>query len=269
MIAGDNASITRPTDAQGRWRINSFNPAIMRTVTLLDIALAVKPEQPASLSGNDRLHGEAGDDRLYGQGGDDQIWAGAGDDYAEGNSASDLIWGERGQNDLVGGSAQVGVRNAGDAIWGGDSATELAGDFDMVAGDNAIILRPLSFGRWQTYFANGSIRRSVILLDLSFVGAPADQATAAGDVLNGEGADDLLYGQGADDRIWGGAGDDYAEGNSGSDQLVGGAGADDLIGGGTARAARMAPTRFGAIETPCLQTATMSCLATTGRSSAR
>ncbi len=228
VLTGDNARITRPLSF-GQWQINAFNGSVRRTVILFDEQLLGGPSIGDQTSGSDQLHGEGSDDLLYGQGGDDALFGGAGDDYLEGNSAHDALRGDAGQDDLIGGSAAPGRLDGSDTLFGGDSASILTSDFDVLTGDNAAIARPLSCGRWQVNAFNLSIVRNVTLFEVSTVGGSV--TLGRDDRLHGEGGDDLLYGQGGDDALFGGAGDDYLEGNADRDTLAGGDGNDDLVGG--------------------------------------
>ncbi|MEL7464658.1 MAG: LamG-like jellyroll fold domain-containing protein [Pseudomonadota bacterium] len=56
-------------------------------------------------------------------------------------------------------------------------------------------------------------------------------ATAARDVIAGDGGDDSIFGGDGDDELYGGYGDDSLEGGAGDDVLEGGRGSDALYGG--------------------------------------
>ena len=126
-IAGDNARIDR-----------NFDLGDTADLVLFDVNPAV-----TTTSGGDRIEGNGGHDAIFGQGngaqdpedqGDapdgnvdndldgefdedggialggtpflgDIIWAGAGNDYVEGNHGADLIYGESGEDDLIGGGS--------------------------------------------------------------------------------------------------------------------------------------------------------------------
>jgi Ca2+-binding RTX toxin-like protein len=223
VIAGDNAQIVRPGG------INSFDGSIIRAITLFDINVP----NPA-LSGNDVLEGGTENDRLFGQGENDLIRGGGGDDYAEGNAGDDTVYGDAGQDDLIGGSNALGRLDGSDTIWGGNGAADSANDYDVMLGDNGLIVRPLSNGKWQVNTFNAAIKREVTLHDILVVGQPVNTGVFGNDVLNGEASDDILYGQSGDDTIRGGSGQDYLEGNAGNDRLYGDAGDDDLMGGSSA-----------------------------------
>ena len=196
---------------------------------------------PGGTSGNDIINGELGRDRIYGGGSDDMIHGNDGDDYLEGNDGNDTLWGDLGQDDLIGGTARTtsnddatavdGRLDGMDTLYGGDNVADLATDFDVIVGDNAIIDRPLSTGAWQINTFNGGITRSIRFLDIGIAGAPAGAGTSGDDTIFGEANDDILYGQGSNDTMSGGTGDDRMEGNAGNDMMAGNAGNDDMVGG--------------------------------------
>ena len=225
VMVGDNALITRP---------GGFDPddgTILRQVTVYDLASPL-----TSLRGADQLYGNEGNDDLYGGGSHDWLYGGEGDDYLEGNSGVDHLYGEAGQDDLIGGSSEdASYPDSRDYLWGGDGVSDLEVDFDVLAGDNASIIRPIENGSWiRDNFGPGTdqiVRRSVTLFDVATTLYTPASGVIGHDYLYGEAGRDLLYGQGGYDLLDGGGGDDYLEGNSGYDSLYGGPGNDDLIGG--------------------------------------
>lgn len=223
VLAGDNALITRPGG------LTTYDNTPIRVVQLLDLE-----RRDPEVAGADKLDGGSDNDRLFGQADNDTLRGGDHDDYAEGNAGADFIFGDAGQDDLVGGSDQAGLPDGPDQISGGNGQADLAGDFDVIAGDNAVIARPLAFGAWQLNRYNVSVQRVITLLDEVLVGDPSDASVGDADTLRGEGDDDLIYGQTAADTLNGGTGDDYIEGNSGADFIFGDSGQDDLIGGSAA-----------------------------------
>jgi Ca2+-binding RTX toxin-like protein len=260
VISGDNAVINRVLSG-GQWQPNGFNGGIQherRILRDIDSAVAVL------VSGGDSLYGDADDDLIYGQGGGDEIFGGAGDDAIEGNAAADTIRGESGQDDIVGGTTEAALGDAGDWIDGGDEA-------DVILGDNGTIERPLTGNRqWlRDTFASDAqniVQRSIVLFDntTTLGGSQPAPTVSGGDALFGGNGRDRMFGQnngaqpasqldapdGADndldgatdedvpwlgDEMYGGAGDDYMEGNAGNDWMSGDAGQDDLIGGYSVR----------------------------------
>ena len=221
VMLGDNGTITRPGGFP-----NAFDGSAKRDVTLLGGGF-----------GNDRIFGGAENDRLFGQNGNDLIRGGGGDDFIEGNAGGDEIFGDNGQDDIIGGSsAGDGVIGSGVPATGlldGADTIDSGAEADVVAGDNALITRPVDgAGRWMTDTASpGDIIRNVQLFDVDSTGSPASPAASGGDTIQGGVGRDLLFGQGGGDEIHAGAGDDYVEGNHGNDTIWGNAGEDDLIGG--------------------------------------
>ena len=262
VLTGDNAAIIRPLSA-GQWIRDTFalstTNVVRRSVRLYDVQTistnraaeqnaeverlipsAIELDEP--ISGDDTLQGQAAHDLLYGQGANDTLRGGGGDDAVEGNAGADMLYGDAGQDDLIGGTGRTisddptsafrGRVDGADKIWGGSNGSDLAGDFDVIMGDNATIIRPLDgSGRWRTNTFNASLERDLRLFDVGEFGSPAGANTSGGDLVYGEANDDVMYGQGGNDTLWGGGGDDYVEGNTANDQLRGGLGNDDLIGG--------------------------------------
>ena len=158
------------------------------------------------------------------------------------------LYGDTGQDDLIGGTSQGdgGVADGADDIWGGQGA-------DVVAGDNADLMRPTGsdcpaepnasagydcntfrVGRRPTSSSAGSSSPTSPRL------TPRHRrGTAGGDTIGGQDGHDRLYGQGGGDWIEGGGNDDFAFGNADIDTIFGGDGQDDLS------AAPAAPTRAG------------------------
>src|SRR6266700_527699 len=218
VIAGDNAVVSKlglcPNGGTGD--VITQRPGMdncQRTIRLLDLGTSAA--------------GTYGDDRING------------DDYAEGNQDTDAVYGDAGQDDLIGGSSHVasgsaatksavGEPDTGDTVFGGD-------DEDVVLGDNGAVLRigtTAAGARANTLEdatkGRGMTQRTIALYDLG--DSPAG-GTSGGDYAEGNAANDVILGEGGNDRVKGNAGDDYVEGNQGLDAVDGNAGDDDLIGG--------------------------------------
>jgi len=297
-LAGDNASIIRRLDtvsplvralsgttlygaagAAGVTGASQANPtgAVGRDIILFDHSDAPAP----GTFGNDTMAGGAQNDTVLGQLGDDLIQGDAstaeiisfangvlnpsigaasdGDDYIEGNGGADLIFGDFGQDDILGGSSDLfGLTTAAlrpdgaDVIFGG-AGTETgrnhlgdltngghARDADVIIGDNGRIFRIVGTNavptaafliyNYDNYL--GGLRiipRAVDLLDYT-PGATGAGDRGAGDLIHGEAGDDslwgvtgndVLYGEGQDDDVLGGAGNDWASGGTGDDAVLG------------------------------------------------
>ena len=247
------------------------------------------------LFGNDYIAGGAGNDQIFGQSGNDVIQgdgsiagkltgapvaasrdgagnlvlvasfeaAGDADDYIEGNAGNDVVFGNLGQDDIIGGSSNLfglttpAKRGDGsDLIFGGagtkaarndagdTSATGHARDADAIVGDNGLILRAVGTGgsanaaqtlnfNYDDYnTGSGSLSKIVVRavnqLDYTPGGPSFNAAGAATDI----GAADEVHGEGGDDFIYLGKGSDAAFGDGQDDDIVGGYG-NDWISGGT------------------------------------
>jgi Ca2+-binding RTX toxin-like protein len=252
--------------------------------------------------GNDVIAGGADDDSIWGQMGDDTIqgdgsidfdgnlavdptlpgasrdalrnlvltpsrddFAGAGtdgDDYIEGNGGADTIFGNLGQDDIIGGSSSLyGLTTAAqrpdgaDIIFGGSGTRSdrndegqsglgwHARDADVIAGDNADILRIVGINgtagsgyvsyQWDTYGGEKVIVRAVSFLDYTEGGpdrVPGSLDRGAGDEIHGEGGDDQVYGMTGNDVMFGDGQNDDLIGGWGNDWISGGTGVDGILG---------------------------------------
>jgi len=196
------------------------------------------------------------------------------DDYVEGGGGKDLIFGNQGQDDLIGGSSDLfGLASPArrpddsDLIFGGSGThvgrndlgttpgtvgTSHALDGDVIAGDNADILRLVavsgattsfrSFG-YDNYSLDGVkiVVRAVALLDYHPGGADFntpdsnDPTRASGDIgaadeVHGENGDDFMYGMVGNDVLYGDAQNDTIIGGYGADWISGGTGDDGILG---------------------------------------
>jgi Ca2+-binding RTX toxin-like protein len=216
-MAGDNSIITRPLTAGGLWQVNTFNGAYTRNFRMLDVAtLAYTPGN--GTSGGDIMYGNSNDDVMYGQGGDDSMYGNAGQDYMEGNADSDTMFGGGSQDDMTGGTGRInddpatgtaGRLDKGDKMYGDsntDANTLPADGHDSMAGDNAIISRPLdNAGAWipivYTHTIGGvegatsRITRNVYTPVDPFPSPYANTNVSGSDLMRGNGGDDDMYGQ--------------------------------------------------------------------------
>ncbi len=252
-------------------------------ITLLDHAA----DTAAGRFGNDYLAGGAHDDTIFGQLGADVIQgdgsidltvgasrpegdlvllpsaeaASDGDDYLEGGGGVDVVFGNLGRDDIIGGSSSLfslDAKNlrpdAKDFLFGGagtdvgrNDDTALHGrDSDTIVGDNGNILRLVGTngGAGGGYLAftydnyGESVRllpRAVTLLDYTPGGPDFAPASLTGDVwgadeIHGESGDDTVYGGGGSDVVFGDAGDDDLIGGWGHDWISGGTGIDGILG---------------------------------------
>jgi Ca2+-binding RTX toxin-like protein len=214
--------------------------------------------------GNDWIQGDGSITLPAGTSVEDFAGAGAdGDDYVEGGGGNDLVFGDLGQDDLIGGSSSLYIApdssrpDGVDTIYGGagtriglddagqTGAAAHARDADVIAGDNASIYRLVAGGQflafaYDTYGSLKLIPRAVVLLDYSPTGdagylstnpaSPAATTAVAGTGAN-IGGGDFLHGEGGDDTIHGQGGRDTIFGDGQDDSLYGEAGSDWLSGG--------------------------------------
>jgi Ca2+-binding RTX toxin-like protein len=180
-----------------------------------------------------------------------------GDDYIEGNAGNDVIFGNLGQDDLIGGSSTRysletedlrddgadlifgGGGTAGDDLLRNDLGDGAQGrDADVIAGDNADILRIVSGGQYVNFnydnaYGTQIVPRVVDLIDYTPGGtdyAPASVDQGAGDEIHGESGDDAIYGMSGNDLLFGEGHDDDVVGGWGHDWISGGTGQDGVIG---------------------------------------
>ncbi|HEU5192826.1 MAG TPA: hypothetical protein VFX14_24355 [Methylomirabilota bacterium] len=191
------------------------------------------------------------------------------DDYLEGNGGNDLMYGNLGQDDLIGGSSALfGLTTAAmrpdgsDTIFGGagfdigrndsgdTSATGHACDADYIMGDNANVFRLVQGGASGTNPADAQdtfrvfaydnysvglriIPRAMQQLDYTLGGADYAGGSYVNGVANADnGAADVIHGESGDDVIFGMTGSDVLFGEGQDDDIVGGYG-NDWISGGT------------------------------------
>ncbi len=190
-----------------------------------------------------------------------------GDDYIEGGGGNDVLFGNQGQDDIIGGSSDFfslvarelrpdgtdyifggsgthGDRNdSGDAVSDAETqeiettANGHANDSDMILGDNGEIIRLVKLSgesaieflrfNYDTYGTDKIVVRAARLLDYT-PGGPDYDASSANDI----GAADEVHGESGDDFVYGMMGDDRLYGDGQDDDLIGGWG-NDWISGGT------------------------------------
>ena len=187
-------------------------------------------------------------------------WAGSGRDgadYIEGGGENDLIFGNLGQDDIVGGSSTMFGLDGGeelrpdgeDLIFGGsgteidrnnDASATHGRDADAIAGDNADIYRLVSTtGAYLSFayddgYGEQIVVRSVKLIDYTSGGSLFDDDdepdNGAADEIHGETGDDVIYGMSGNDILYGDAQDDDLIGGWGHDWVSGGTGQDGILG---------------------------------------
>ncbi|MBL8817435.1 MAG: hypothetical protein JNL58_15515, partial [Planctomyces sp.] len=272
-VDGNGAVLPEPqVDPAGRQK---------RTVTLLNhlsttLAVFFGNDQIAGGSGDDVIFGQLGNDAVQGDGSvlntagmlthdivltqistDDIDGIGTdGDDYVEGGGGNDIILGNLGQDDLIGGSSNLfGTTSAGhrpdgqDIIYGGsgtqtsrnhsgdESLNGHSRDADVILGDNGNILRLVGINGtagtgyirylYDTYGSLPIIPRTTQYLEYAFGGPNVSELN---DVIYGESGDDIIHGMAGNDVIFGDGQDDNLIGGAGNDRLFGGSGEDGILG---------------------------------------
>ncbi|MDQ3439988.1 MAG: hypothetical protein M3478_06510, partial [Planctomycetota bacterium] len=223
-------------------------------------------------SDDDTMFGQLGDDRMRGDGFIDTSVPPAvakksvsnatdGDDYMEGNGGADSMFGDLGQDDMVGGSSDLfglttpAMRPDGaDLMYGGDgtdtgrntlgdtSATGHARDADVMMGDNANIFRLVSVNGATTFLAftydnavygySAALKlipRATVPLDY-FPLTTASDEIGGNDVMHGEAGDDSMHGMTGQDTMFAEGQDDDVIGGLGNDWISGGTGMDGVLG---------------------------------------
>ncbi|MCE8556437.1 calcium-binding protein [Ruegeria pomeroyi] len=245
--------------------------------------------------GNDDIAGGASHDKIFAQLGDDSVQGdGAildlpvsatrdadgmlvhvpsfeaetdGDDYVEGGGGNDLIFGNLGQDDLIGGSSSLYTLvtpeqrpDGSDVIFGGagtqiaidilgtdansmlGAPSEHGRDADVIVGDNGNIFDLLDAPNvWLAYNydrtpdignntadpSQAHLRGDIRLIPRAVVQLDYTPGTDVGSL----GASDLVYGEDGDDIIYLMTGNDVGYGNGHDDQIIGGTGDDRIFGG--------------------------------------
>lgn len=205
-------------------------------------ALTVVPSFEAATDGDDYIEGNGGIDTIFGNLGQDDIVGGSSSLFSLTKAelrpdGSDMIFG--GSGERIGRNAEVGSK---DAIF----ADRYGRDADAIAGDNANIYRlvgtggvPLKTGFLGFNFDNlyggqQLVPRAIELLDYTPGGvdykASAKDDIGAGDEIHGESGNDLIYGMKGSDFMFGDSEDDDLVGGYGNEWISGGTGQDGVIG---------------------------------------
>lgn len=162
--------------------------------------------------GNDSIDGGDGNDTLGGGTGNDTVRGGADSDSITDWQGSNLLYGEDGNDVIVGAGSIYG--GAGDDTLGYSALNPNASSlFD--GGDGSDIIY-------------GSMGASTL-----FGGIGNDQLHLGngGNIANGDSGNDSINGGTGNDILIGGDGDDYIWGNAGTNQLNAGFGTNTIIGG--------------------------------------
>jgi Ca2+-binding RTX toxin-like protein len=234
VITGDNALVTRGGTAHPVMAGRGL-------LTPRGVDLADEAGSQTGVAGGDLIQGGDDADVVFGQRGDDDVSLGGADDYGEGGPGADLVHGDAGGDDLVGGSftpASGALPTATGQPDGGDTLAGDAGE-DVVLGDNGALTRPTSLlvGGLTALSASPltanrvTVPRAIAPYDL---GDSPDSGTSGADTITGGADNDVLLGQSGNDQADGGSEADYVEGGQDSDLVLGGSEDDDVVGGSSA-----------------------------------
>jgi len=223
-------------------------------------------------SGNDTVYGGIGDDTIYGEEGTDYLDGGVyyggyggedyyGNDYIEGGDDSDTIYGDCG-NDALYGESPGASTGAADVIWGEDGNDTILGGLgndrayggsghDAIwagAGNDTVyggIGNDTIYGEEGTDYLDGKVEPGGYggygdSYGHEYIAGGDDSDTIYGDCGNDElfgesdgastGASDVIWGEAGNDTIFGGPGNDYVYGGDGNDRINGEDGNDVIHG---------------------------------------
>jgi Ca2+-binding RTX toxin-like protein len=231
-------------------------------------------------AGNDAIDGNSGNDEIYGDSSfpdeaTDPAYAGfsfpgdatenppstrptatqqplQGNDTLQGGNDEDTIYGEGGNDDIIGGSTEADADDGRDYLYGGEGNDAIAGDnatidattrqittLDATSGEADIILGDggevvITDGNTETLLTArpgisngndtiaGGIGDDVLLGDNGKVTLnPSAQFLQVETTNSGIGGDDAIAGNEGRDRILAGAGNDTATGDAGADLILG------------------------------------------------
>jgi Ca2+-binding RTX toxin-like protein len=153
-----------------------------------------------SVSGDDKLYGQAGNDKLYGGTSNDSLYGGTGNDYINGGIGNDKLAGGTGSNVyIVGSTSDIITENPNQ---GNDTVNSYV---NWTLGKNLENLR---------LQGSSKIKGIGNALNNTITG------NAANNSLDGQAGSDTLYGFGGNDTLNGGSGVDYFYGGLGNDTYI-------------------------------------------------
>jgi hypothetical protein len=197
VMLGDNGIISRTLTTEGpegQWvtlvysmSLDSFGATLPRHPTdgpssRVDRVVSMVEDAPGPTAGNDLMYGGGGDDDMYGQF----------DDSSDAFPVGDEMWGDEGEDAMLGDQGVV---------------------LSRVLTDPTQFIEPKQPFIDDHIYISGTLFREVTLLQW------------------GEGGDDRMRGGDDGDWMHGGAGDDLMNGNRGNDRLFGDDGSDAVWGG--------------------------------------
>ncbi|MHC5541535.1 calcium-binding protein, partial [Singulisphaera rosea] len=192
------------------------------------------------------IDGGAGNDTLIGGGGLNTMWGDEGDDLLIGGKATNELHGGDGKDTLLGGAgadALFGETEDDILVGGGGSDFLYGGDGnDFIIGDSNVNYDALIGGKYPGTppVSKIDLNHLVGIMALYGVTITSDTASdiiygdddASGDGIGAAFGNDVIFGSDGDDVIFAGGGNDWVDGRAGLDVIDGGANDDDLYGGG-------------------------------------
>lgn len=163
----------------------------------------------------DHLYGDEGNDDLLGGGGADRVYGGPGNDYCSGGAGDDMFFADP-------------IADGNDRYYGGDGVDTLS-YADRTAGVTVTLGNGMSDDGEPG--AEADFTDPTVENVIGGSGTDVLVGNGAGNTLTGNAGDDELFGGAGGDTLLGGGGRDLLVGDVGDDALYGGTGNDDLDGG--------------------------------------
>lgn len=184
-------------------------------------------------AGSEQTNGGDQDDIIFGNAGDDTIVGGLGNDSLSGDGGEDLIDGGTGDDLIFGGIGfdTIYGKSGNDTIIGGDNADSIYG-----GAQDDVLIGGVGFDQIFGEDGNDTIW-SGDTADRLFGGNGDDWLSGGINVGNsvdglwGDAGNDTLFGNAGFDLLDGGEGNDVLDGGDQADNLYGGIGNDTLFGG--------------------------------------
>jgi len=209
VMLGDNGIITRTLTTEGEWltwvysmSLDSFGAQLPRHPTggagsRVDRVVSMVEEAAGLTAGSDLMFGGAGDDDMYGQF----------DDSSEALPVGDEMWGDDGEDAMLGDQGVV---------------------LSRVLTDPTQFIEPRQPFIDDHIYISGTLFREVALLQWATGGNDRMRGGDDGDWMHGGAGDDLMNGNAGNDRMFGDDGADAMWGGPHHDHLWGGYGMDSL-----------------------------------------
>lgn len=185
-------------------------------------------EQAEGSNHDDVIYGDDGNNSLVGLNGDDEIYGGDGNDIIRGSNGADVLDGGAGNDDRISyqfSNDNVTIDLATQTVSGGDAEGDVISNFEGVLGSRG---NDLIYGSDSFNYISGQEGSDTIY------GRGGDDDLRGhnnNDLIYGGDGNDVIRGENDDDTLYGEVGNDDLRGGIGDDILIGGEGADSLDGG--------------------------------------